>query len=166
MNNIVEDFKTTKLKEAVIFDNFIYNLKKSNPTCPTSLWTCRKCKTSITTDGAQRAILKFNGKCINAQDADLYLTIRESHSHDRLTDSEVQRARFLFETKTAVNNTESSTVKNVYNASRNSRIQTSGIDGASALPNFVEIQSSLYRQRSKHIPPIPKKVTDIIIEDD
>ena len=137
--------KTTKNKEAVIINGYMYYINKKNKK-KTTYYKCRLdgCKSTVTiSDDEPRQIVRLN-LC---------------HDHDGVTDIQMKINETLKIIKDRCEN-ELSPIKKIYDD------EVLKLDEIIALqfPEIDSIASTLYKHRLKNLPKLPKSTDDIILD--
>ena len=90
--------------------------------------------------------------------------VRESHDGESLEindiDLEVKKAKLAMKQRAS---STSDSIEKIYDEEQSKLLrQFSDLEVASSLPNLLNIQSGLYKNRNKNYPPLPKSLVDVL----
>ena len=160
-----EIVKTTKNKDAILSQNFVYNYKDTNKD-DSKHYVCNqaKCYSSLTVQSGENGkVYRVNGKLILNQDLTL------SHpKHGPYKDAEIIGMNFVKILKSRIEKENSKSTAKLYIVEQSKLIEELGDMDlvAKSLPQLTEISSGLYKHKSKFVPPVPKSIDKIKIEGD
>ena len=162
--------KTTKGKISVIVCGYSYYLKKENE--DSTRYVCKEigCSASITIENVTNKILRINDvrlKEIDDDEEKLLQSHEESVKHEKVEDIDVDVRDCLTRLKIRVQS-DPRPVPELFQEEQSAFARKIGEVGivAAKFPQFTEVQSGLYKNRSKIFPTLPKKVQDLILEGD
>ena len=153
---------TTRGKESIVCFNFRYHLKQLNKS-GSKHFVCRTCSASITISNG--FIIKINNNEVDVVNED---SINTSHqNHEPLKNSEILALDFKNKLKMKVVS-DNTPIQQFFQEEQSKLIRNIGNMNSltNDVPQFYNIQSGLYKYKSKFIPPIPKTIDEITIKDD
>ena len=139
---------TTKGKSAVFFENFYYNFQRHNKKENSDYFRCRsqKCSASITICCSTKDLLRSKG----------------NHSHSSQQDVTIEISSAMSLMRIRAKDEPTVSIGTIYEESLlELRKKHDDIELAEYLPEFESLKASLYRQRAKVFPPLPKSLDDL-----
>ena len=157
--------KTTKNNNCILYKNYIYNKKGALNKDSSQRYACKQegCTASITMLNDQ--VIKINGNL----NLDVDIQTCHKSNHGPLTDNELKKMDFMTNLKeTWQQQTTTTTVNQLYQLERTKVIKELGDMNLTSevVPQLYNIQSALYKQKAKTVPPIPDSIENIVIPDD
>ena len=152
--------KTTKGKKYIIIFNYSYYVKKENE--DSIRYVCKEigCSASITIENETDKILRINGLRLKESD-DNHERLSQSHNeeinHEKVEDIDVEVRDSLTRLKIRVQS-DPRPVPELFQEEQSAFARKVGDIGvvAANFPQFFEVQSGLYKNRSKMFPTLPK----------
>jgi hypothetical protein len=154
-----EVVKTTKLKDAILSQNYVYNFKCENKDS-SKHYVCNVsgCYASIIL--LDKIVIKVNGKLATDESELIHA------KHDPYENEDIVKMEFKRTLKEKMGQENSRTLAALYLEEQSKLIDKTGDMElvAKSTPQLINIQAGLYKHKNKFIPAIPKTIEDINLE--
>jgi transposase-like protein len=150
----------------LLFHNYLYTLKRDNTKEASQNWSCKKCKSTLTTK--DQSVTRICGVDVDhMNEVDVRKMLKKNHSHQPSNEVAIQINQAMQSLKEILkSDTNSESVQSLYRR-KQSELITSGITIkqliSNGFPQYDEIKSTLYKNRQKNFPSIPSSRDDSII---